>query len=65
MPDSQWKLGGVAGWPCGWLLGHPSPLNRLNYVGGSAPRPLYKDPHGRTHTHNTFSCSSPLVVVLV
>jgi hypothetical protein len=30
MPESQWKPGGVAGWPRGWPLGHPSPPNRLN-----------------------------------
>jgi hypothetical protein len=24
MPESQWKKGGVAGWPRGWLPSHPS-----------------------------------------
>jgi hypothetical protein len=50
MPESRWKPGGVTGRPRGWLLGRPSPPNRLNQVGGSSPRPLYKVPHGRTHT---------------
>jgi hypothetical protein len=27
MPESRWKPGGVAGQPCGWPLGHPSPPN--------------------------------------
>jgi hypothetical protein len=30
MPESQWKLGRVAGRPRGWPPGHPSPPNRLN-----------------------------------
>jgi hypothetical protein len=52
MPESQWKSGGVASRPCGWPPGRPSPLNQLNYVGESSPPPLYKDPHGRIHTHH-------------
>jgi hypothetical protein len=27
MPESRWKLGGVAGQPRGWPLSHPSPPN--------------------------------------
>jgi hypothetical protein len=30
MPESWWKLGGVAGRPRGWPPGRPSPPNRLN-----------------------------------
>jgi hypothetical protein len=30
MPESRWKLGGVAGWPRGWPPGGSSPPNRLN-----------------------------------
>jgi hypothetical protein len=30
IPESQWKLGGVAGRPRGWLPGGPSPPNRLS-----------------------------------
>jgi hypothetical protein len=54
MPESRWKLGGVGGMPHGWPPGHPSPPNQLNQVGGSFPRPLYKGPHGRTHTQHTI-----------
>jgi hypothetical protein len=50
MAESRWKPGGVADQP----PGHPSPPNRLNYVGGSSPLPLYKDPHSRIHTHYTL-----------
>jgi hypothetical protein len=54
MPESQWKPGGVADRPHGWPPGRLSPPNRLNYVGGSSPIPLDKDPHGRIHTHTTL-----------
>jgi hypothetical protein len=30
MLESQWKLGGVVGWPRGWPPDHPSPPNQLN-----------------------------------
>jgi hypothetical protein len=60
--ESQWKLGGVADQPRGWPPGHPSPPNRLNQVGGSSPRPLYKDIQDKIHIHHS-SCSSPLVKV--
>jgi hypothetical protein len=30
MPESRWKLGGVACRPCGWLPSRPSPPYRLN-----------------------------------
>jgi hypothetical protein len=30
VPESRWKPGGVAGQPCGWPPGRPSPPNRLN-----------------------------------
>jgi hypothetical protein len=29
MFESQWNLGGVAGWPCGWSPGRPSPPTDL------------------------------------
>jgi hypothetical protein len=54
MPEGQWKPGGVTGRPRGWPPDHPSPPNQLNYTGGSSPLPLYKDPHGRIHTHHTL-----------
>jgi hypothetical protein len=54
MPESRWKSGRVADWPRGWPPARLSPLDRLNQVGGSSPRPLYKGPQGRTHTHHTI-----------
>jgi hypothetical protein len=62
IPESWWKPEGVAGRPCGWPPGHPSPPNQLNLVGGSSPQPIYKDPHGRIHTHHTLLVVSEVVL---
>jgi hypothetical protein len=61
MFESQWRLGGLAGRPHGRLPNRPSTPNRLNYVGGSSPQPLYKDSHGRIQNAPHSTCSSPLV----
>jgi hypothetical protein len=40
MPESQWKLGGVAGQPRGWLPDSPSPLT-YSIKSMEAPLDLY------------------------